>query len=372
MNCTAHIKSIKPSNQRNLINNFPFSTETKLSDTEALEEIRQLSVHLQRIQQLAPAKGVAVMTISSLLEGLKSAQHQISISKPTTIELERIQQNNNSLGPNTKAIKQPICGIDKSISTSMSLLIREDNYEYVKSLVEKHPTLKCASCKDNQHQPLSCKQMGSPPSHGSISFSNIKLDCMCSYEGEALDRYHRQIKYRDDDDERDSSTSKVRYLSSSSLVSSPPEHHQQHHHHKKCMKSNEYFKQICDNCRKSSSLSKKLGCTRGVEDGSSTATGTTAATVISVSTDNIVSQNISSLKKKKKTKSTDNITCQRDNDGDHDEDSEKKCDADDEETNSSSNSQILTRENSRKSNKRSDKLLLDLNDKSKYTKEVSV
>lgn len=352
---------------------FVSPSETKLSDTEALEEIRQLSVHLQRIQQLAPAKGVAVMTISSLLEGLKSTQHQISISKdpPISSDLDRIQQNNNSLGPNSKAINQAICGIDKSLNTSMSLLIREENYDYVRGLVEKHPSLKCCSCKQYRQQPLSCKQMGSPPSHGSISFSNIKLDCMCSYEGdefgEAVDRYHRQIKYRGDGGEEGehSCASKHRYLSSSSLVSSPTDHK----HHQKCTKSNDYIKQICDNCKKSSSLSKKLGCT-GVEGGSSTATGAADTTTISVSTDNIVAQqSISSLKRKKKTKSTDNMTFQCD---DGDDDQTKKGDGEDEESNSSSNSQVLTRENSRKSNKRSDKLLLDLNDKSKYTKEVSV
>lgn len=307
------------------------------------------------------------MTISSLLEGLKSTQHQISITKhpPITSDLDRIQQNNNSLGPNSKAVKQPICGIDKSMNTSMSLLTREENYDYVKGLVEKHPSLKCCRCR--QQQPLSCQQMGSPPSHGSISFSNIKLDCMCSNEGdrigEAVDRYHRQIK--DGEEDEHSSTSKIRYLSSSSLVNSPPEHK----HHQKCTKSNEYIKQICDNCKKSSSLSKKLGCT-GVEGGSSTATGTADTTTISVSTDNIVGQqSISSLKRKKKTKSTDNITHHSD---DGDDDRARKDDVEGEESNSSSNSQILTRENSRKSNKRSDKLLLDLNDKSKYTKEVSV
>ncbi|KAL9918099.1 uncharacterized protein ACN427_000581 isoform 2-T3 [Glossina fuscipes fuscipes] len=48
------------------------SLENKLSEQEALEEIRQLSVQLQRIQEMAPPKGVAVMTISSLLDGLKT------------------------------------------------------------------------------------------------------------------------------------------------------------------------------------------------------------------------------------------------------------------------------------------------------------
>lgn len=339
------------------------------------------------------------MTISSLLEGLKSTQQQISINKhqhpSISADLERIQQNNNLLGTNTNtssktAAIRPICGIDKSINTSMSILTNEENYEYVKCLIDKHPSIKCGHCKEQQYpeKPLSCKQMGSPPSHGSISFSNIKLDCMCSYEGsggpgeggevDRYDRYHRQIKYhRDGEDVENSPMSKIRYLSSSSLVNSPPgHHHQQHHqhHHQQCNKSNEYIKQICDNCKKSSlpssSLSKNLGCTRGVE-GSST-TGISSTTTAnrnnsnSYSSDNIVTEIGSTLgqHQKKKTKSTDNITAVLPADG-----AEGEID---EETNSSSNSQILTRENSKKSNKRSDKLLLDLNDKSKYTKEVSV
>lgn len=69
------------------IYDFPFFrlyTENKLSEQEALEEIRQLSVQLQRIQEMAPPKGVAVMTISSLLDGLKTPGGMMMVAAAAT------------------------------------------------------------------------------------------------------------------------------------------------------------------------------------------------------------------------------------------------------------------------------------------------
>uniref|UniRef100_A0A1A9UWG4 G-protein coupled receptors family 3 profile domain-containing protein n=1 Tax=Glossina austeni TaxID=7395 RepID=A0A1A9UWG4_GLOAU len=60
------------------------SLENKLSEQEALEEIRQLSVQLQRIQEMAPPKGVAVMTISSLLDGLKTPGGMMMVAAAAT------------------------------------------------------------------------------------------------------------------------------------------------------------------------------------------------------------------------------------------------------------------------------------------------
>uniref|UniRef100_A0A1A9W9N2 G-protein coupled receptors family 3 profile domain-containing protein n=1 Tax=Glossina brevipalpis TaxID=37001 RepID=A0A1A9W9N2_9MUSC len=60
------------------------SAENKLSEQEALEEIRQLSVQLQRIQEMAPPKGVAVMTISSLLDGLKTPGGMMMVAAAAT------------------------------------------------------------------------------------------------------------------------------------------------------------------------------------------------------------------------------------------------------------------------------------------------
>ncbi|XP_055917613.1 probable G-protein coupled receptor 158 [Eupeodes corollae] len=171
--------------------------ETKLSDQEALEEIRLLSLQLQRIQEMAPSKGVAVTTISHLLENLKlyssntlqssttKLQHQTSHISIFSLnkEVDKYQQNNNTtILPITNITQdsQALPTIQvaaKSVNTSMT------GEEYLQSLLQLNTSIKCNSCKQLEKRSaitLSCQQLGSPQPEGSISFSNIKLDCMCS------------------------------------------------------------------------------------------------------------------------------------------------------------------------------------------------
>lgn len=57
-----------------------------MSDQEALEELRQVSQQLKRIQEIAPPKGTAVMTISSLLDSLKNGPNSAVITLTTAKE----------------------------------------------------------------------------------------------------------------------------------------------------------------------------------------------------------------------------------------------------------------------------------------------
>uniref|UniRef100_A0A1I8P846 G-protein coupled receptors family 3 profile domain-containing protein n=1 Tax=Stomoxys calcitrans TaxID=35570 RepID=A0A1I8P846_STOCA len=76
------------------------SAENKLSDQEAMEEIRQLSVQLQRIQEMAPPKGVAVMTISSLLDGLKTPGSMVMVAAAASQALAGSGGNQLTVRPN--------------------------------------------------------------------------------------------------------------------------------------------------------------------------------------------------------------------------------------------------------------------------------
>ncbi|XP_050325191.1 uncharacterized protein LOC126756282 [Bactrocera neohumeralis] len=241
------------------------SGDTKLSDQEALEEIRQLSVQLQRIQEMAPPKGVAVMTISSLLDGLKTPGGMIMVAaaasqaatsnnqltvRPYTpgsgggitassagggalpllslnTEMEKYNQqmqtthNNNVTAAASNAAKptQPkalMLEVETSTTTieESLLALREDraiNTDLTRSEDFHQQALGCAqghiictrclviskehyfSCRPFtpphglvggndgcKYSGATCQQLGSPQPEGSISFANIKLECMCS------------------------------------------------------------------------------------------------------------------------------------------------------------------------------------------------
>ncbi|XP_028902244.2 uncharacterized protein LOC105221492 [Zeugodacus cucurbitae] len=260
------------------------SGDTKLSDQEALEEIRQLSVQLQRIQEMAPPKGVAVMTISSLLDGLKTpggmimvaaaASQAASSNNQLTVrpympagaggmsasnagggalpllslntEMEKYNQqmqtthNNNvtaaaplnaaaagnaakpaltktlmlEVETSTTTIEESLLALREDRAINTDLTRSEDFHQQALGCAQGH--IICTRClviskehyfscrpftpphgltdRDDvsgsrrrgggnegcKHGGATCQQLGSPQPEGSISFANIKLECMCS------------------------------------------------------------------------------------------------------------------------------------------------------------------------------------------------
>uniref|UniRef100_A0A1I8NGH3 G-protein coupled receptors family 3 profile domain-containing protein n=1 Tax=Musca domestica TaxID=7370 RepID=A0A1I8NGH3_MUSDO len=233
------------------------SAENKLSDQEALEEIRQLSVQLQRIQEMAPPKGVAVMTISSLLDGLKTPGSMVMVAaaasqavsgggnqltvrpnKPEALPLlslnsemqkytqmqqqqqQQLQKTNNNVVlpanvPSTKITmatpsvtttaspKDTVAIEEKAINTELS-----GNCVAEEELKQQH--IICERCYErcrlDGHQQgcqgetaaktttttttalSKCQLLGSPPHEGSLTFKDIKLECMCS-QSDDLDQW---------------------------------------------------------------------------------------------------------------------------------------------------------------------------------------
>ncbi|XP_055837050.1 uncharacterized protein LOC129905573 isoform X3 [Episyrphus balteatus] len=163
--------------------------ETKLSDQEALEEIRLLSLQLQRIQEMAPPKGIAVTTISQLLESLKSSSSSQLQSSTTKLQqqnshisifslnndADKNQQNNNisSILPVTTITQgsQAVQFAAKSVNTSMT------GEDFVQSLLQLNTNMKCNSCKQLEKMSsvtLSCQQLGSPQPEGNNICENVE------------------------------------------------------------------------------------------------------------------------------------------------------------------------------------------------------
>ncbi|XP_030383017.1 uncharacterized protein LOC115630544 [Scaptodrosophila lebanonensis] len=429
------------------------SGENKLSDQEALEEIRQLSIQLQRIQEMAPPKGVAVMTISSLLDGLKTpggmmmvaaaATHATSANTSTlrqgalpllalNAEMQKYNQqiqpqshNNNSTSNGARAARTSIPTMvletppsstppsaayeERAINTDLS----GDDFreQLLRRSADGH--IICSRCLDASKEHYyccaprtACEQLGSPQQEGSISFANIKLDCMCS-QSDDLDMLQATT----------STVAAVTTVSSDQLAqaqrrrpavrtaatNTPPASCKRGARNMLEAEVSISY-QICDNCRNKYRLSD------GTARGSSTQTLPTVGTQMS--------QTRSHVAATKATRSTDDISLYkttttgtaelRDADGNEDNESvysdrasiratsieptqlvpgpseiatqslgnvsqtSNNSTSQTDKTNNSSGTTPGATPASSARPKRPDKLVLDLNDRSKYTKEVSV
>ncbi|XP_034652153.1 uncharacterized protein LOC117891082 [Drosophila subobscura] len=393
------------------------SAENKLSDQEALEEIRQLSMQLQRIQEMAPPKGVAVMTISSLLDGLKTSGGMMAVAAghaaarqsalpllALNAEMQKYnQQNLNANGRGggtgsgsgrtsipTMVLETPPSSTppstayeERAINTELS----GDDFreQLLRRTADGH--IICSRCLDASKEhyyccpPRSaCDHMGSPQQEGSISFANIKLDCMCS-QSEDLDQDHTLRQRRP----------AVR----SAATNTPPP---------SCKRAPRNLLeadvcityQICDNCRSKYKLSGRRrsgSCTQAQTHSHVQPNGATVQSQVqSRSSELLLDRSVSvALAAAKAAHSTDDIVLYTSSTKEEEEEQEQQQQQDVGEelpqsapdpapapslgnvsnvsnasNNSTSGSGGATRP------KRPDKLVLDLNDRSKYTKEVSV
>lgn len=275
--------------------------ENKLSDQEALEEIRQLSVQLKRIQEMAPPKGVAVMTISSLLDGLKTPGGMIVVAAAAThapaastaastrqsalpllalnAEMQKynqqLQQNNNAAangggggGRATSRGSIPTMVLETPPSTAtptptgaqyeeraMNTELSGDDFreQLLRRTADGH--IICSRCLDASLQHFcccpppatvmartACEQLGSPQQEGSLSFANIKLDCMCS-QSEDLDLEPRQPR---------------RPAVRSAATNTPPPSCKRQQQARNLLETELSISyQICDNCRSKFKLSDR-------------------------------------------------------------------------------------------------------------------
>ncbi|XP_017962312.1 uncharacterized protein LOC108655110 [Drosophila navojoa] len=398
------------------------SAETKLSDQEALEEIRQLSMQLQRIQDMAPPKGVAVMTISSLLDGLKtpggmmmvaaaathaSTGQATAAARQTALPLltlnaemqkynQQLQQNNNANGraaasaatargsiptmvletPPSSATPTPTTAYEER---SMNTELTGDDFreQLLRRSADGH--IICSRCLDASKEHYyccpprtACEELGSPQQEGSLSFANIKLDCMCS-QSEDLDQAQRR-----------------RPAVRTAATNTPPT---------SCKRGPRNLLeaevsisyQICDNCRSKYRLSDKPPPAGRRRSGSCTQPAPQPLSGQARSSELLDRAEVEvSIAVTQVARSTDDIALYKakpassgGGGGAADSDIEAVAQPTAEATrslgnvsNASNNSTSQTDKTSGSAGtgrpKRPDKLVLDLNDRSKYTKEVSV
>ncbi|KAL7735154.1 hypothetical protein ACLKA6_008416 [Drosophila palustris] len=389
------------------------SAENKLSDQEALEEIRQLSMQLKRIQEMAPPKGVAVMTISSLLDGLKTPGGMMVVAAAAThaaggnaasgtrqsalpllalnAEMQKysqqLQQNNNANGraaaargsiptmvletPPSSATPTPAptpTTAYEERATNTELSGDDFRAQLLRRSADGH--IICSRCLDASKEhyyccpPRStCEQLGSPQQEGSLSFANIKLDCMCS-QSEDLDQTPRRRPT----------------VRTAATNTPPPSCKRGPRNLLEAELSISY--QICDNCRSK----YKLGDTPRRRSGSCSQPAQTLPSQARSS--ELLDRTSIDVDAAKVVRSTDDIALYTRTIRPPDEDSDRAAAAaaaaaatetalslgnvSNASNNSTSQTDKTTSGSGTGKPKRPDKLVLDLNDRSKYTKEVSV
>ncbi|KAH8277963.1 hypothetical protein KR018_010843 [Drosophila ironensis] len=381
------------------------SAENKLSDQEALEEIRQLSMQLQRIQEMAPPKGVAVMTISSLLDGLKVAttHGHSGASRQSALPLlalntemqkysQQQQQNNNANGRSndgggrtsipTMVLETPPSSTPPSTAfeeRAMNTELSGDDFreQLLRRTADGH--IICSRCLDASKEhyyccpPRSaCDHLGSPQQEGSLSFANIKLECMCS-QSEDLDQPQDQQQALQQQPVQRKPA--VR----SAATNTPPT---------SCKRSARNLLetelsisyQICDNCR---SKYKLTGRRRSGSYSQAQANAQLCQKEQQQDTRQRSSEILDQMElaesRAKTAHSTDDIVLYT-SAGEKTESPRPESQSDLEPVAAPSLSNVSNASNNSTSGgsggttrpKRPDKLVLDLNDRSKYTKEVSV
>uniref|UniRef100_A0A6P4E2Z1 Uncharacterized protein LOC108039690 n=1 Tax=Drosophila rhopaloa TaxID=1041015 RepID=A0A6P4E2Z1_DRORH len=382
------------------------SAETKLSDQEALEEIRQLSMQLQRIQEMAPPKGVAVMTISSLLDGLKTPGGLMVVAAAAgatahghsaanrqsalpllalNVEMQKYsQQISNSNGRNggsarasipTMVLETPPSSTPPSAAfeeRAMNTELSGDDFreQLLRRTADGH--IICSRCLDASKEhyyccpPRSaCDQLGSPKDEGSLSFANIKLECMCSQS--------------EDIDQVDQGHPQRRPTVRTAATNTPPT---------SCKRAPRNLLeaelsisyQICDNCRSKYKLTgrRRSGSYSQAQGNSQLQLGQPPSVQVQSQSrsseilDRTAAAEVEGETRTKAAHSTDDIVLYSSAAKEEDDAPNQLAPSLGNVSNASNNSTSGSGGTGTTRPKRPDKLVLDLNDRSKYTKEVSV
>lgn len=189
--------------------------DNKLSENEAVEEIKQLARQLQNLYDRIPQRGPTTNVILTLIEICRAAQQPHSVSlKPPDVKLAICNGNGNSSSSNgtngsckliESAMVKALCYLDKATNTSFDNLACQQIHStscgqrtLISDDCDQNNTTRNNKC--NSHK--CCLTVNKTTrtkmndSTGSINFDNLQLQCMCSSENNSIEDY--QIDENDD------------------------------------------------------------------------------------------------------------------------------------------------------------------------------
>lgn len=179
-----------------LLKTFPCNTDSRLTEFEALEQIRQLCAQLQNLQERSPPRGAAVATISTLLENCRSS-HPLTLRSTTNTTagaLTAPKLNGTSTTTTTTTTTMVIVRSDKStntnsttdemwqpISNGFTRISITD--ECVKSTDKSQSNGGVVAAIKNIDELNSTALTMTATSNIESNFFNLQLQCMCTCSG---------------------------------------------------------------------------------------------------------------------------------------------------------------------------------------------
>lgn len=157
----------------------------RLNESEAIEEIKQLTKQLQNLHERIPQRCIATNTILALLEICRSVQSsgQLTLKPPLTPQppIEQVKTPISSCGNGSIVTR-----VDKETNTCYEnwqddLRISDKCDHTNKSNKRVKKKSKCCEIANN-NAAITC-------STNSINFDNLQLQCMCSSDNNSLEEY---------------------------------------------------------------------------------------------------------------------------------------------------------------------------------------
>ncbi|GAB0088414.1 uncharacterized protein DMENIID0001_028240 [Sergentomyia squamirostris] len=314
--------------------------EGRLTEQEALEEIKQLCAELVRVQERAPPRGVAVATITTLMESLRC--HPPPTLKPPGLPIRAtetafVDKATNTVNTNENHWYHESNGGARIVITDES---DKESLRKLRKCLEKCHTL--AAAPPQVHSPrrpnlneMEALSIDVDTKSCDLDFAELQLECMCSSDS----------------------------VTDSPTVRTKHEKVEKNSQHVPASLPASADAEICD-CERTSTETVCCKCREGVSNSSKNTRSSgehlhsdgDLPTLFPAPDDNDAPDNMAEVSRcHPPTTPLDNITVE-----------ESAGNEDEVESSSSDHTDKRTKSND------SSKLILDLNDRSKFTKEVSV
>lgn len=189
-------------------NSHLISTRTgdnnKLSENEAVEEIKQLARQLQNLYERIPKRGPTTNVILTMMEICRAAQQQPqNVSSLHPPEPKVAICNGNSSSGTCKPLElatKPLSCVDKETNTSFDNLVRQQfndancgHTTMISDKCDQNNTTRNNKCDSHKCCAVSRENNATRTtindSSNSINFDNLQLQCMCSSESNSVEEF---------------------------------------------------------------------------------------------------------------------------------------------------------------------------------------
>lgn len=146
----------------------------RLSENETLEEIRQLSSQLQRLYERAPPRGVALATLAALLETCRTS-HPLTLKPPIQAKVNDSHITHHDKSTNT--------------DTNLGHVQHTISNGGAKITITDESSLNDNQVNINSQCVVTFSDSDLNQSTSNLNYENLKLQCMCSSFDQTFDEF---------------------------------------------------------------------------------------------------------------------------------------------------------------------------------------